>query len=199
MATILQQPDGNISFDILLNGTKIKDAIEVQEIWIEMEVNRIASARVVIQDGGAIGVESAPFENSEGSDFVPGTEIEIKLGYEDERESVFKGIIVTQRLTVKSGNSSLEIMCKDKAVNLTKGRFNAIFQDQKDSDAITSIIGNYGLASTVDATTVTHPLIMQYNCSDWDFIVIRAEMNNMSVLTYRNEITIRTRRFLKLN
>lgn len=191
MAKVLQQLDGVISFDILINGTKIKDVVEIIEIDIQMEVNKIASATILIADGGAIGVVNDPFSNSEGNDFIPGNEIEISLGYDNKRNPAFKGIIISQALTLKNGRSQLVITCKDKAVKMTKGRFNAIFQDKKDSDVINSISGKYGLSTTIDATPATLPIIMQYNCSDWDFVIIRAEANSMIVLTDKNNLKVK--------
>ena len=45
MAELIKQNDGIIDFDILINGQKVKDTVEVQEIYIEMEVNRITYSR----------------------------------------------------------------------------------------------------------------------------------------------------------
>ena len=195
MAEILQQTEGIIDFDILINGKKIKDEVEVQEISIEMEVNRITSAVIVIRDGGAIGLVNEPFTNSEGKDFIPGCEIEISLGYIDKTQKVFKGIIVSQRLKVKGDKSQLTVTCQDKAVNMTKGRYNAIFQNKTDSDAIKAIVSKYGLDFEMDATPQEHPVLMQYNCSDWDYLVIRAEANNMLVHTYQNKLSIKNNDF----
>ncbi|MFA5330601.1 MAG: type VI secretion system tip protein VgrG [Prolixibacteraceae bacterium] len=192
MPTNLKPTDGVVSFDILINGAKIKDEVEVYEISLQMEINRISSAIVVIGDGGpAIGLGNDPFSNSEGNDFIPGNEITISLGYDSKTTDVFKGIITAQNLTVKSDKSQLTITCKDKAVKMTKGRFNSIFQDKKDSDAISSIAGLHGLSATVDATTVQHPALAQYNCSDWDFVVTRAELSNMIVLTDSNSLVVK--------
>jgi len=191
MATVLQQIDGVISFDILINGSKIKDVVEILEISIEMEVNRISSAKMLIVDGGVIGLVNESFENSEGNDFIPGNEIEISLGYNDKKNTVFKGIITSQGLMVRNGKAQLLVTCKDKAVQMTKGRSNSIFQNKLDSDAIKSIAGTYGIQVSVDATTETLPVLMQYNCSDWDFVVIRAELNNMIVLTDKNKLVVK--------
>ncbi len=190
MAKVLQQQDGVVSFDIFINGSKIKDVIEILEISVQMEVNRISSATILLVDGGAIGLANEPFENSEGKDFVPGNEIKISLGYNDKKETVFEGIIVSQGLSVRNGKSQLLVTCKDKAVKMTKGRFNALFTDQNDSDAIKSIAGNYGLQTEIDATKQQFTL-MQYNCSDWDFVVIRSESNNMVVLTDKNKLIVK--------
>lgn len=190
MAETIKQNDGIIGFEILVNGKKIKDTVEVQEIQIEMEVNRITSAVIVVQDVGAFGLDDEPFRNSEGKDFILGNEMDIKLGYDHQMNSVFQGIIVSQRLKTKKGNFELSITCKDKAVNMTKGRYNAIFQNKTDSYALKSIVSKYGLKLDMDATSHEHPVLMQYNCSDWDFLVIRAEANNMLVKTYQNELSV---------
>ncbi len=196
MAEVIKQKDGIISFDIKIKGAKIKDIVEVVEISTYMEVNKISSATILIEDGGIIGSVNDPPFNSEGNDFIPGNEIEISLGYDNERETTFKGIIISQALMTKNGKSQLLVTCKDKAVKMTKGRFNAIFQKQKDSDAIKSIVGKYaGLASEIDATTIELPSLMQYNCSDWDFIVVRAEMNNMTVVTDKNKLIVKKNNF----
>ncbi|WP_282122154.1 type VI secretion system tip protein VgrG [Algibacter mikhailovii] len=190
MAEILKQADGIIDFDILINGIKIKDTVEVLEIFVEMEVNRITSATIVIQDGGAIGVVGEGFTHSEGKEFIPGCDIEISLGYIDTTKKVFKGIIVSQRLKVKGKVSQLTVKCQDKAINMTQGRFNAFFQNKTDSDAIKSIASKYSLDFEMDATKQEHPVLIQYNCSDWDYIVIRAEANDMLVHTYQNKLSI---------
>ncbi|HKJ40511.1 MAG TPA: type VI secretion system tip protein VgrG [Sunxiuqinia sp.] len=191
MATVLQQTDGILNIEISIDGSRIKDTIEVLEISIEAEVNRIPTATIVVDDGGPIGLVNDPFSNSQGSDFIPGKEVEISLGYDSVKKTAFKGIIVSQSLSVKNSQSRLSVVCKDKAVKMTKGRLNSMYSDGKDSDALSSIVGNYGLTLTNDSTTPELPALMQYNCSDWDFVVIRAEMNNMVVVANQNELTIK--------
>ncbi len=49
MTEFLQQTDGIIDFDILINGSRIKDTVEVIEIFIEMEVNRIPNTSDIVK------------------------------------------------------------------------------------------------------------------------------------------------------
>ena len=198
MATVLQQSDGLITFDIKIGGTRIPDIIEVQEIQLDMEINRISSATLVIIDGGAIGSGEDVFGNSEGKIFVPGKEIEITLGYDNSRETAFKGLITAQRLRVRSGSSQLIISCKDKAFEMTKVRSNAIFHDKTDSEAIKSIVGGHsGFNLKLDQTKEKIPANMQYDCTDWDFVLMRAEANNMVVTTHQNNLNIQKIDFSK--
>ncbi|HMB62777.1 MAG TPA: type VI secretion system tip protein VgrG [Eudoraea sp.] len=191
MAKILQEQDGIISFEIKIGGAKIKDVVEVCEISVHREVNKIASATLIVSDGGPIGAVNEPFTNSEGKDFIPGNEIEIALGYGNKMETVFKGLITSQRLMVKQGKSRLIVNCRDKAVHMIYGRYNAVFQKLKDSDAIGRLAKKYQVKLNMDTTPAELPVLMQYNCSDWDFVVIRAEMNNMAVVTYNNILRIK--------
>uniref|UniRef100_UPI002605AC13 type VI secretion system tip protein VgrG n=1 Tax=Fluviicola sp. TaxID=1917219 RepID=UPI002605AC13 len=63
-------------------------------------------------------------------------------------------------------------------------RKNKLFEQQTDSAIITEILGDYSTVSpTVDATTVTHPELVQYYCSDWDFICSRADANGLIIIT----------------
>jgi Rhs element Vgr protein len=108
--------------------------------------------------------------------------VEIKAGYHDEIETVFKGIIVRQHLRINKKSTVLIIECKDKAVKMATVRKSAYYAEMKDSDVWSKLIGDAGLTADAASTTVQHKELVQYNCSDWDFIVARAEMNGMVVL-----------------
>jgi phage protein D len=71
----------------------------------------------------------------------------------------------------------LVLDCKDKSVKLTVGPKNKYFTDKTDSDAIEEIIGTYSLDTDIEATNVTHGALVQFNCTDWDFILSRLEVN----------------------
>ena len=195
MTEVLKQQDGVIDFSIKINGKMLKDTVEIDEIKIHSEVNKVSNAIIKIRDGGSVGVAETAFDNSEGSDFLPGNEIEISLGYGSEKELVFKGIISSQRLVVRQSRSQLIVTCKDKAIKMTKGRHNGIFKDQSDTDTIKKIAGGYGLKLDMDVTEPVLPVNIQYNCSDWDFLLIRAEMNNMVVVNEKNELRIKKHDF----
>ncbi len=187
----LRESDLPVSFTVLVNGSPVSDAVEVISITVDQEINRIASASVRIADGGSFGLENDPFANSEGSDFIPGNEIEIQLGYGDSQNTVFKGIMVSQRLGVKRNSSFLHITCKDKALTLTKTRSNTVLSDASDDDLFKQIASKAGLAINSESVPVYKYPIVQYNCSDWDYMVIRAEVNGLFVSTDNNTIQVR--------
>lgn len=191
MADLLQENDGIVSYEISVNGTVLSGEIEIISIRTTMEVNRISSATIKISDGGSFGLEKAPFSNSSSSDFVPGNDIEIKLGYDTSNDTVFSGVIVGQRMVVRKSTSYLLITCKDKSFKLTKSRGNNVMADSTDGDLFSQLISDKGLTVDSDATTQFDSPLFQYNVSDWDYLVVRSEANNFYVLTDQNNISIK--------
>lgn len=192
MPEILKENDLPISFEVKINGTAISGEIEVISIGATLEVNRIASATLKISDGGAFGLENEPFANSSSDDFIPGKDIEISLGYGDERSIVFLGVITGQRMVVRRSTSFLLVTCKDKSFKLTKSRANNILAGSKDDDLFNQLVSDAGLtADSASATQFTYPLV-QYNSSDWDYLVIRSEANNFFVVTDQNKVSIKS-------
>ncbi|MEF9919180.1 MAG: type VI secretion system tip protein VgrG, partial [Eubacterium sp.] len=121
---------------------------------------------------------------------IPGKKIEIQAGYHSDEETIYKGIIIKHSIKIKSSASLLIIECKDEAVKLTIGRKSKYFYEVKDSEAFESIIGTYGLEKDVEATNFSHKEIVQYNTSDWDFIVSRAQANGKLCFVENGKITI---------
>jgi Rhs element Vgr protein len=163
-----------ITFKVMSGGTELPGKYGVKSIVVEKEVNRIPYARIVILDGSA---PEQDFKLSSEDLLIPGKEIEITAGYHSEEETIFKGVVVKHNIKVKNGSSYLIVECKDKAVKMTLGRKSKYFYESKDSEIIEELIGNSGLTADVEATAVSHPELIQYRASDWDFMVTRAQAN----------------------
>ena len=176
-----------VSLDVLINGTNVATKHQILSVSVTKEVNRIPTARVSIIDGNAA---DETFAVSETSDFIPGNKIEIKAGRDGINKTIFKGIILKHSLKVKQGGDSmLSIEAKDEAIKLTVGRKNKYFEDVKDSDAISTVLS--ALKGSVDATTVTHKEIVQFNATDWDFAMMRAEMNGLLVIPNDGKVDVK--------
>lgn len=163
-----------VTYTIMVDGEALPGTIEVMSVAVTREVNRIPVAHIVIKDGEA---SAQTFEHSSSSSFVPGKEVEITAGYHAEEESIFKGLIVKHNLKIRGGVSVLMIECKDAAVKMTIGRKSKYFYESKDSQVFEDLIDTYGLDKEVEATNYSHPELVQYNCSDWDFMISRAQAN----------------------
>ncbi|MBD2335997.1 type VI secretion system tip protein VgrG [Calothrix sp. FACHB-156] len=178
------------SYELLANGKDITNTYAVLSITINLVVNRVPTARLVLRDGD-VGEENFP--SSEGPDLVPGNKLEISLGYDGHNRQVFKGLIVKQALKVGANGSSILILdCKAAATRLTVGRHSRYFRDMKDSDAIAQILGNYSIGGVeITDSKFQHPQIVQYYATDWDFILSRAEMNGQIVVVDNNKFKVK--------
>ncbi|MBT6006244.1 MAG: type VI secretion system tip protein VgrG, partial [Prolixibacteraceae bacterium] len=176
-----------VTFKIFADGNQIPGTFSIMSIVVEKEINRIPTAKIVLLDGDPA---SQDFEASNQESFIPGKEIEIKAGYHSDEETIFKGIVIKHSLKIRSNQSYLIVECKDKAVKLTIGRKNKYFYESKDSDIIEEIIDSCGLTKEVETTNVQHKELVQYNVSDWDFCVTRAQANGKVCVIDDGEIKV---------
>ncbi len=180
-----------LSFDILINGQQIKDIYEVISIEVERVVFRIPTAKIIL--ALPVGSEgNQTFAASESGDFIPGVEIDIKLGSVSKKETVFRGIIVNQGIRNLRGEiNELILHCSDKSAKMTLGRKSAYYQDMTDGAIMGSILGDYGLSSEVESTTYIHKQLVKYQVNDWDFIVGRAEANGMLAYIENGKVSVK--------
>ena len=178
------------TFEIFSEGELVPPEIGYASITAQNAINRIPSARLVLFDGD---VAEGDFSASAGELFVPGKTIEIKAGYNGESQTIFKGIIIRHGIEIIEGNTSkLVIELKDPSIKLTVGRKNKYFFDSKDSEIIEEIIGGYsGVSAEVEDTGTTHPSMVQYYVSDWDFILTRAEINGKLVFVEDSKVMVK--------
>ncbi|UZO81761.1 type VI secretion system tip protein VgrG [Aquimarina sp. ERC-38] len=181
-----QSPD-LITFKILIGGDELPKVYQVKSIMVQKEVNRIPIAQIVLIDGDP---SARDFELSNEDLLIPGKEIEITAGYHSDEETIFKGIVIKHNLKIRTHTSQLIIECKDEAVKLTIGKKSKYFYESTDSDIIEEIIGTYGLENDIEATNVSHLELVQYNASDWDFIISRAQANGKLCFIDDGSITI---------
>lgn len=153
-------------------------------------VNRIPVAEVVIYDGSR---PKRDFPLSIEERFIPGkATATIKLGYKGKEEVVFTGVIMSQ--SIKSpldGPSTLKMELRDPIIKSTIVRKNKYFADLKDSEIIKNIMDTYSGVGEIDVTTAKHKEMVQYYCTDWDFVLSRAEANGMLVLFRTKDVGAR--------
>jgi Rhs element Vgr protein len=178
----LQDPD-TITLSLKSNGKEMTSLYQVHSIVVSTAVNRIPLARITLLDGSAA---DETFAASASDDFAPGSPIEIAAGYQSNNTPLFSGIIVKHGLRQHlGGKSHLILECRSSAFKMTTVRKNADHGHSgstlTDSTLMESLIQPYGMTPAVTATKPQLPCITQFNCSDWDFLVIRAQINGMLV------------------
>ncbi|MEM8962004.1 MAG: type VI secretion system tip protein VgrG [Acidobacteriota bacterium] len=176
---------------VLSQGAVIAPEFQIRSVDIRREVNRIPRAEIVLADGDAA---RRVFAASDATEFEPGKQIEIKLRWEGETDdaTVFKGWVVRHGVEAGTRGTVLVVEAKDAAVKLTGPRKSAVHRDKTDSDVIGDLIDAAKLTrGELAATGVVHPELVQFQTTDWDFILSRAEANGLLVATTDGEISVR--------
>ena len=173
---------------ILIEGEELTKAYQVKSIAVDKEVNRIPTAQLVIIDGEPA---KRDFKISNENLLIPGKKIELKAGYHSDEETIFKGVIIKHSIKVRDSGSHLILICKDESVRLTIGRKSKYFYEVKDNEIFSQIIDAYGLDNDIEDTNYSHKELVQYNASDWDFIISRAQANGKLCFVDDGKISIK--------
>lgn len=172
---------------LLVDGNDVSSDLQILSIAVNREINRIPSARIQVEDGEA---SKGTFAISNSDRFVPGKTIEIKLGYRSQNDTVFKGVVVKQRLSVRKSGSALNVECSADVVKMTNAAKSRYFIGKKDSDIIEELLDAHGISKDVEPTTPTLKEVVQYDSTDWDFLMCRAEANSQIVLVQDDKVKV---------
>ena len=189
-----QQNTDLVQYEVLFDGSEMSESYQIQEIHVSKELNKVPTAVVKIHDGQPT---EGKFELSEEGMFEPGATIKVSAGYHSEaKETLFEGVITSHRLRVKANYvSELIVHCSDVAVSMTHDRKNRYFAASKDDtikdvDIFKKILGEHGVADKVDATESEYEEVTQFNATDWDFVLTRAERNGMVMAIDDGKVSI---------
>jgi Rhs element Vgr protein len=178
-----------VRVNLFSDGQAVDSSVELVNLTIERAFNRVPSARLELLDGD---MPNQTFPVSDSTAFKPGALIRVEAGYGDTTETLFEGLVIKHgvRLGLHS-DSQLVVECRDKAVRMTVGRCNANYVDKKDSDVISTLLSKYSLDADVQATTPQHKELVQYYCTDWDFMLERAEAKGLLVCVDNGKVAVK--------
>lgn len=181
-------PAEHREFTVKVGGEEVSRENHLLAVDITKSINKISAARLVYQDGVPA---SGDFPLSNTDLFIPGQEVEILAGAAGDPVSLFKGRVIRQSLKVRDDSApQLIVECRHNAVKLTVDRKSTYFFDQTDSDIITALLEKAAVEGNVEATSVTHKQLVQYDATDWDFLLTRAEANGKIVLTNNDQVAV---------
>ncbi len=170
-------------------GGKALTTLPIVALTVRRAVNRIPWAELVFTDGD---MPTGDFELSDEDTFAPGVELTVSAGYGSNETPLFTGIVVRHSVRIDDSNSSrLVIECRDKATKMTIGRNNANYLTLKDSDIISTLIGNHSLSADVTSTSTQYDELVQFYCSDWDFMLARADANGLVVNVDAGKVSVK--------
>jgi Rhs element Vgr protein len=163
-----------VSLNVIVGGKALPGRVHIRTVEIQRSVGRIPFARLMLEDGDP---GAADFAVSADAFFAAGATVAIEAGYHGATSPVFQGVVVRQRIGIRDCKSWLEVDCRDAAFRMTLTRRIRRFEDKTDSAAIDEILSDYDLTGAVASTDVTHPQLVQYQATDWDFVMARLDAN----------------------
>ena len=175
------------SITVLVDGTEISGEFHVLSATVSHELNRIPSASLRLRDGEPA---KKTFAASDTDHFVPGRELEIRLGYGGTTATVFQGIVVRNGVRVRKGGSTLSVDCRDRAVRMSVAPTSRQWVDSTDAEIIDDLLAGHGLERTIAPTTPRPGAVVQYDATDWDFLVCRAEANGHVVTVRDGKVSV---------
>ncbi len=171
-----ERPTDLATFTVKIDGEALPRAVQVLSVRVNNCLNKIPTAKLIISDGDTA---SASFQQSESELFRPGLTIEISAGYHSEEEVIFSGVLVSQKLKFRKNSSSLVVTAKDPAFKMTLIPKYRLFNEKSDKEAAEEVLGIYGLSGELEDTFGSHEQLVQNDSTDWDFILMRSEMNGL--------------------
>ena len=116
----------------------------------------------------------------------------ISIGYKGTNKPVFKGIIVNH--SIKSSRALgmfLKIECKHVAIKMTSGRKVRYYEEKDDKAILTDLFKeNKVTGVTYKGAFIKNTSFLQFNITDWDFLMTRSETNSKIVLFDVDKIII---------
>ncbi|WP_186757801.1 type VI secretion system tip protein VgrG [Echinicola salinicaeni] len=177
-----------VTHKILIGGEEIPGTYQVKSIQVSKGVNKIPTARIAVLDGDP---SERDFKVSNSDHFIPGKEIEITAGYHSDEATIFKGIIIKQNIKIRNNQSLLMLEAKDKAVKMTLRRKSKYYYELSDADILEELIKAHDLEADITSTSSVHPEMVQYDITDWDFMMLRIQANGLLCMVDDGKISLK--------
>jgi Rhs element Vgr protein len=162
-------------FVLKLGGAEAAPTLrdDVLRIEVHEEVGRLARAEVLLSNWRE---GEAAVKHSDTAALGPGVAVEIQLGTDAATEPVFHGVITGLLGHFAPGRQpTLTVDCRCRGALLAAARRSRVFEDATDADAASAIAADYGLTPDVGSGGPAHPVLVQHDTTDWDFLRARAE------------------------
>jgi len=171
-------------FEIFVNGSAFSDvaaAAHIVQVSVEKdtELPDMFSLEIVASDD--LDDQFLWIDNEDL--FSVGDSVEVKMGYDDQLTSMFKGEITGLEPSFNSDRlPSLVVRGYDRRHRLARGRRTRSFLKKKDSDIAAQIAREAGLTPNATDSGVTHDYVLQADRTDFEFLLERASRINYEVV-----------------
>lgn len=153
-----------LGYEVLVDGTRVggPETTPLASITVEQSIRLPDSFTLEFPDDGFAIFDSGVIDI--------GSKVEISLDGGQDVTPVTVGEVTS----ISHDGSTLVAQGFDPAHRLQRGPRTATFIQVTDSDIATKIARNHSLTADVDATRQVHDYVLQYNQSDYEFLLNRA-------------------------
>lgn len=174
-------PDIRLTLNkVLLNLLKFS----IEEVETLEVLNQIAQARIVLS-----GRETDVYSLLKSGQ--PGNPAEILFITGEAEFIVFSGEVVEQELCISKGISRLTLHLRHTLHRLRQTLRSQVFRNKSDLDIIKKILSDHQITlSSPHGLTLEYPQMVQYQCSDWQFLQYRLHANSVWLVTREDKVTL---------
>ena len=157
-------------------GTKMtqQDPKGLETLVVETHLDKIGRADLLIK----------PEAESPPSGLTLGADVDVSIGGSDKK--AFQGKITHLTHVHENGTDMVRVVAMDPLIKLAASNETVVYEEQKDSDIASSVLG--GDAGTVDATSATHAYVLQRAESNLRFVKRLAARNGYLVYAEEGKI-----------
>lgn len=140
---------------IAVNGSVDKDLSQAVSVDVEQRAGAATQYKIHFD----LDVNSGDFPLLTDSRIGPGSELAVIVPIDGKNNYLVKGPVTGQQVHFEhaGGASYLEVQGTDNSIKMDRESKAAVWSDVTDSDAVSSILGNYNLTPDVDSTQASHP------------------------------------------
>ncbi len=162
---------------------------QLLSVSVVLAANKIAYSRIAYKDGDAATGDFSIIDNGM---FDYGKTVSINTNDDSNSIPLFVGIVVAQQIKLReSGASQLIITCKHASVLMSIATQARYYEDLTDQDVIEQLFNEHELKVNVqNKETILHKQLVQYETTDWDFCLARAQAAGLVIYTKGENIEI---------
>ena len=180
------------NFAIIINNSQLLIEAKLQVISLSIDQDLDLPGMFVIELTSSLTQRSETTWIDNEELFAIGNVVEVKLGYEDDLETLIIGEITGLEPEFSLDSlPSLSVRGYARSHRLQRGRKTQTFVQQKDSDIASKIAQDAGLTAQVIDSQVVHDYVLQAEQTDIEFLQERAQLINYEVVVENKTLFFR--------
>ncbi|MFM0067283.1 CIS tube protein [Paraburkholderia aspalathi] len=170
------------------SGSKLKH-FELTEVDLQTMVNRLPSGQLRLVSRAQEGAYANAQLHTDLGNCKVGSEVTLKSG----SKVLFAGLVVAQEMVMRMGCKELTLKLKHPLHRLTVTHRSQVFVKQTDKEIIETLFKAHGVthfSTSGGSLTAKHEQLVQYQCSDWEFVRARLAASGVWLIPGASALSI---------